>query len=71
MPYATSAPASINEPTNREVTMDNLSYLVSAYVVFWALTFVLVLSIWIRQRRLEREITALASRLGEDERPAS
>jgi uncharacterized membrane protein len=51
--------------------MDNLSYLVSAYVVFWALTFVLVLSIWIRQRRLEREITALASRLGEDERPAS
>ena len=47
--------------------MDNLSYLVTAYGVFWALTFVLVFSIWVRQRRLEQEIAALAARLKEDE----
>ena len=47
--------------------MDNLPYLLSAYVVFWLLTFVLVFSIWFRQRRLEQEIAALASRLGGDE----
>ncbi len=34
-------------------------YLVAAYAVFWALTFVLVFSIWARQRRLERELEAL------------
>ncbi|MCP4540943.1 MAG: heme exporter protein CcmD [Chloroflexi bacterium] len=47
--------------------MENLPYLLSAYGVFWALTFVLVFSIWFRQRRLEQEIAALAARLGEDE----
>lgn len=46
--------------------MPNLPYLLSAYVVFWALTFVLVFSIWARQRRLEREIAALQARLGEE-----
>ena len=40
-------------------------YLVAAYAVFWALTFVLVLSIWARQRRLHREIADLAARLEE------
>jgi uncharacterized membrane protein len=50
-----------------EGNVDNLPYLLSAYVVFWALTFVLVFSIWIRQRRLEREIRALAARFGEEE----
>ena len=38
-------------------------YLVAAYAVFWALTFILVLSIWFRQRRLEREIAALQALL--------
>lgn len=50
--------------------MDNppyLPYLLSAYIVFWVLPFVLVFSIWARQRRLEREIAALAARLEEDE----
>jgi CcmD family protein len=47
--------------------MENLSYLLAAYIVFWALTFVLVFSIWARQRRLEREITALAAQLKENE----
>ena len=46
--------------------MSNLPYLVSAYIVFWALTFVLVFSIWLRQRRLEREIAALAVMLAEE-----
>jgi CcmD family protein len=50
--------------------MPNLVYLLSAYAVFWALTFVLVFSIWARQRRLEREIAALAARLEEDGRDA-
>jgi CcmD family protein len=43
---------------------DRLVYLVAAYAVFWLLTFALVFSIWVRQRRLEREIVALEARLG-------
>ena len=46
--------------------MDNLPYLLSAYIVFWALTFILVISIWIRQRRLEREIETLTARMEKD-----
>ena len=46
------------------------AYLVAAYAAFWALTFALVLSIWVRQRRLEQEIAALQARLeGEDKSP--
>ena len=45
---------------------DSLVHLVVAYAVFWALTFVLVFSIWARQRRLEREIAALAERIAEE-----
>lgn len=40
-----------------------LAYLVAAYAVFWGFTFVLVFSIWARQRRVEREIAALRARL--------
>jgi hypothetical protein len=42
-------------------------YLVAAYAVFWGLTFVLVLSIWVRQRRVEREIAALRALLADEE----
>ena len=45
--------------------MSNLRYLLSAYLVFWALTFALVLSIWVRQRRLEREIARLREPLAD------
>ena len=45
-------------------------YLVAAYAVFWTLTFVLVFSIWARQRRLEREIEELEAQLGVGERDA-
>jgi CcmD family protein len=45
-------------------------YLLAAYAVFWALTFVLVFSIWARQRRLERELEALEARLGAGEQDA-
>ncbi len=38
-------------------------YLVAAYGVFWVFTFALVFSIWARQRRVERQIEALLSRL--------
>jgi CcmD family protein len=41
-------------------------YLVSAYAILWALTFILVFSMWVRQRRLEREIAALQARLEAD-----
>jgi len=42
-------------------------YLVAAYIVFWTLPLALIFSIWARQRRLEREIAALAARLEEGE----
>ena len=42
-------------------------YLVAAYAVFWGLTFVLVLSIWLRQRRIDRDVQALQTLLDEDE----
>ena len=38
-------------------------YLAAAYAIFWLLTFVLVFSMWVRQRRLERDITALQAKL--------
>ena len=47
--------------------MDNLSYLVAAYIVFWALTFMLVISIWVRQRRLDREIAALTAQVANEQ----
>lgn len=40
-----------------------MTYLVAAYAVFWGLTFVLVFSIWARQRRLEREVERLEEQL--------
>ncbi|MDY7075634.1 MAG: hypothetical protein SXV54_01790 [Chloroflexota bacterium] len=46
-------------------------YLVAAYAVFWALTFVLVFSIWFRQRKMEQEIADLAARLVKDEENAT
>ncbi len=46
--------------------MDNLAFILGAYGVFWTLTFVLVFSVWLRQRRLEQQIAALAARLEED-----
>lgn len=36
-----------------------MPYLFAAYAIFWGLTFVLVFSIWARQRRLEREVKIL------------
>ncbi len=41
-------------------------YLVAAYAVFWIGTFVLVVSMWGRQRRIEREIEALEERLARE-----
>jgi hypothetical protein len=38
-------------------------YLVAAYAVFWGFTSLFVLSLWARQRRLERDIEALEHRL--------
>jgi heme exporter protein CcmD len=41
------------------------TYLIAAYAIFWLLPFILILTIWIRQRRIEREIAALEARLTE------
>ncbi|NPV06578.1 MAG: hypothetical protein HPY83_01290 [Anaerolineae bacterium] len=37
-------------------------YLVAAYLVFWALPLLLLLSIWSRQRRLDRQLEDLRLR---------
>jgi hypothetical protein len=38
-------------------------YLVAAYGVFWIFTLILVLSIWVRQRRIEQDLEAFKDRL--------
>ncbi|MFZ5918727.1 MAG: CcmD family protein [Chloroflexota bacterium] len=38
-----------------------MGYLVAAYAVFWAITFVLVFSISARQKKLQQELDALKS----------
>ena len=43
--------------------MLNITHLVIAYAVFWAMTFILVASMWARQRRLEREISRMENLL--------
>jgi len=46
-------------------------YLVAAYAMFWGLTFVLVFSIWARQRRMEREIDLLRAQMRERTGPGT
>jgi len=41
----------------------SIIYLAAAYAVFWGVSFTLLLTIWARQRRLEREVAALEARL--------
>ena len=36
-----------------------MGFLVAAYAVFWAITFILVFSISARQKRLQQELEAL------------
>ena len=36
--------------------MDTLNYMMIGYLVIWALAFAFVLNIWVRSRRLEREL---------------
>ena len=38
-------------------------YLVVAYAVFCTFTFVLVLAIWVRQRRIKRDLEMVEERL--------
>jgi hypothetical protein len=42
------------------------AYLVAAYAAFWALSFLLIFSIWVRQRWLERKIAALEAMVGNE-----
>lgn len=43
--------------------MTSLGYLVAAYGLFWGGTFALVLSLWVRQRRLDDVLRRLEERL--------
>jgi hypothetical protein len=45
------------------IDMDNMAYLVVAYTVFWVITFGLVGGMWMRQRRISREIKLLERRV--------
>ena len=42
-------------------------YLIAAYCVFWGPTLILILRMWSKQRRLDREIEALKALLAEPE----
>lgn len=42
-------------------------YLVAAYAVFWIFTLIFVLSIWVRQRRIEQDLEAFKARLDRDQ----
>jgi len=41
-----------------------MGYLIAAYAVIWVITFVFVVSIWERQRRLARELDDVRDALG-------
>jgi CcmD family protein len=45
--------------------MENLSYLVTAYTIIFAVIFLYVLFVWRRQRRLEEELRATEVKLDE------
>lgn len=45
-------------------------YLTAAYAVFWLFTFVLLLSIWTRQRNIQREIENLERHIAHRPRAA-
>lgn len=46
-----------------------MTYLVAAYFVLWAISFGLVFSIWVRQRKLQAEVCIL-EQMVEDQPPA-
>jgi CcmD family protein len=52
--------------TNKE--KEEMTYLVAAYAVMWLITFIFVLSMAMRQRRLAAELEALKERLQETKR---
>ncbi len=48
--------------------MDNLDYLFAAFAAVWAVIFLFILSLSLKQRKIEREIASLEKQLkGEDE----
>ncbi len=48
-----------------------MGYLVAAYAILWAISFILVLSMWWRQRRIEVELQGLRQMLHERRHPES
>jgi hypothetical protein len=46
-----------------------MSYLVAAYAVLWAISFGLVFSIVLRQRRLQQELQVLRQVVEDEPRP--
>ena len=45
--------------------MENAGYLFAAYTTIWALVFGFVLSLYLKQRKLQRDIDLLKENLGE------
>ena len=46
-------------------------FLVGAYIVFWALPLLLLYTIWVRQRKVERQLDELSLRLRRDDSEAA
>ncbi len=38
---------------------DTLNYMIAGYAVFWVVTFVFMLSLWLRTRNLQKEVSVL------------
>ena len=45
-----------------------MAFLIAAYIVFWAISFILVGSILLRQRRLESELHAVRQSVEDEQR---
>jgi CcmD family protein len=51
--------------SKERVSMYNLGYLFAALLVLWSISFALIASIAVRQKRLEREIDRLRKEQGD------
>lgn len=48
-----------------------MAYMIAAYIVLWAISFALVASIVLRQRRVQAELDVVRQALEEEQHPQS
>lgn len=48
---------------------DTLNYMIAGYAVFWIVTFVFMLSLWLRTRNLQKEVEVLQQLAESELRP--